>query len=232
MLLPLLPRCLYLRVVYRFSHRSRLRVCFLWIIYMFELIKSFMFFLAHPHVYTPTDSSLPPCCLAWHQFPLSQMVTGEGEIQRETEREWQQLTPGVYVMPTPPIPFIHTFFSIHQVYLLHTSSHLPPSRLYLLFLECILFITTCFHLSIRTLSTVSECAPTAIHPPNPPICQSAPQTRSHLVSWPLTRPLTFEIWPFSHPSFSLHPSIHPPIPCSTFCQRVKTCRVWFPIFKI
>ncbi len=92
-----------------------------------------------------------------------------------------------------PAPYIYP--SVTHRFFTSTASvyHSQPSSIH--------------HGSIWTFSTVSELPPTAIHSFNPPFCQSVAQTRSCLVSWPFTHLLTPEMWPFSHSSFSLLPSI-------------------------
>ena len=154
---------------------------------------------SRPSSHAPTDSSLPPCCLAWHQLPLTQMVKGDREIQRETgtQREWQQLIPSVNIESIPPVPLIHTFLSINHMY---PYIYLPSIQPYLFFLQCL-------HSSLHASSIYLMLPPTAIHPFTSPIRQSIPQRRSYLVSGLFTRLLSSEIRPFTHPFVPLHPPV-------------------------
>ena len=180
------------------------------------------------HTSAPTDPSLPPHCLAWHWFPLTQMVMGEWDTKRDRHRgngissssKLLEFVSGLFLRPyifshtsCVPAPYVHppanraihpSFSSTGSIY--HSQ---PPS------------IHQC---SIWTLSTVLQLPPTAIHPFSPPIRQSVPQTMILLVSWPFTHLLTSEMWPFSHSSFffPFHVSIHrPSTPCSMSREKKK-----------
>lgn len=147
---------------------------------------------------------LPPYCLAWHQFSLTVMGDWKG-------KSWyHEFISGLFPPSLGPC-----IFPIKDMYLTHTSFHLPAIPPSLLYLNCLnlSFPHSLIHQgSIWTLRTILELPPTAIHPFIPPICQSVLQTRFYLISRPLTHLLTSEMWPFSHSSHSCHPFIYPLIP--------------------
>lgn len=119
---------------------------------------------------------------------------------------------------------VYSSYSLNPYIFLH-KSHVVSPYIYLCaihppippFSPMSPFITPCLNLSIRTLSAVLELPPTAIHPFNPPIPQSVPQTWSYPLSWPFYTPINF--WNMtSQSSIFSPPSSIPPVypPLSSF----------------
>lgn len=84
---------------------------------------SYLHILTCMHTYTPTDPSFPPHCLAWHQFPLTQMVMGERDTKRDqTQREWQQLISTSFYQLCSPLSL--------RPYMFSHKSHGPVPYIY------------------------------------------------------------------------------------------------------
>lgn len=169
-------------------------------------MRSFVFsshILTYIHTYTPTEPSLPVVLSGtsfhWHRW------WWEKETYKDRQRgncssRFHEFTSDLLFLYSNhkshvPAPYIYPS-AIHP-YFPFTASiyHSQLSSIH----QC----------SKRNHSTVLELPSRAIHPFTPPIYQSVPQTISYLVSWPFTHLLTSEMWPFSHPSFFIHLSIHP-----------------------
>lgn len=152
--------------------------------------------------------TLPPYCLALHQFPLPH-TDGVGRMrykERQKQRRW--LSPWVYIRSVPPSLGSY-IFPIEHTCPMRTSIHLPPihpSLLYLAYLNLSLPHSSIHQCSMLTLRTISELPPTH-H-------SSIQSTRSikpdPTLSWPFTHLLnvTFQSFIFFLPSINL--STHTP----------------------
>lgn len=180
---------------------------------MFELIKPFMLLLAHRHSYRLISPSL----LSW--LAVVSIITdgemGEGEIKREAERERRFISCLLLLLSsaTHCSPSIMYTCSIH-LFICH-----PAARTFF-FLVHPIYHNLLPSIYLSGLSQKSRQQPfiLLIHLFVSPSLKPDPT-----VSWPLTHPLTSEIWPFSNPSFSFQPLIYPHFARSTFCQQVKAC---------
>lgn len=124
-----------------------------------------VFLLAHSHMYAHINAyrtSLPAYCLAWHQFPLTQMVVGEWDTKRDRNRGdgcLHELISGPFLLPSA-----HTFFPYNTCTCpICTSIHLPPihpSLLYLAYLNLSLPHSSIHQCSMLTLRTILGLPPT------------------------------------------------------------------------